>query len=287
MIFLLLTILLNTYIFVVLKVFQKLKVDALQTIVVNYWTCVVTGSIFEGGLSISPESVHQPWFIWALMLGVGFITVFNLMAYCTKTDGITATTVTNKLSLVIPVMVSLAVYQEQSSFLKIAGIVLSFPAVYMTVKQPKEEGKNGNWFWLILLFVLSGLLDTFVKYAERSFLPTPALQASFTSHMFAAAGMVGTIIVLIKLAKGKSKLAWKNILLGICLGIPNYFSIYVFIRMLHSSFLPSSASIPANNIGTVVVSTAAAILLFKEKVTPMRVAGLILSVVSILLIAFS
>lgn len=287
MIFLLLTILLNTYIFVLLKVFQKLKVDTLQTIVVNYWTCVVTGSIFEGGLSISPESIHQPWFIWALFLGGGFITVFNLMAYCTKTDGITATTVTNKLSLVIPVIVSLIGYHEESSLLKIAGIVLSFPAVYMTVKQPKEEKKNGNLFWLILLFFLSGLLDTFVKYTERSYLSTPALQASFTSHMFAVAGAIGSLIVLVKLLAGKSKLAWKNLWLGICLGIPNYFSIYVFIRMLHSDFLPSSASIPANNIGTVVVSTAAAILLFREKITPLRITGLILSVVSILLIAFS
>jgi len=287
MIFLLLTILLNTYIFVLLKVFQRLKVDALQTIVVNYWTCVVTGSIFEGGLSISPGSVHQPWFVWALLLGAGFITVFNLMACCTKTDGITATTVTNKLSLVIPVIVSLFIYHEQSSVLKIAGILLSFPAVYMTVKQPKEEGKNGSLLWLVLLFVLSGLLDTFVKYAERNYLTTPASQASFTSHMFAVAGAIGTLIVLIRLAMGKSKLAWKSLWLGICLGIPNYFSIYVFIRMLHSDFLPSSASIPANNIGTVVVSTAAAILLFREKVTPLRVTGLILSVVSILLIAFS
>lgn len=287
MIFLLLTILLNTYIFVLLKVFQKLKVDTLQTIVVNYWTCVVTGSIFEGELSISPESIHQPWFIWALFLGGGFITVFNLMAYCTKTDGITATTVTNKLSLVIPVIVSLIGYHEESSLLKIAGIVLSFPAVYMTVKQPKEEKKSGNLFWLILLFFLSGLLDTFVKYAERSYLSTPALQASFTSHMFAVAGAIGSLIVLVKLLAGKSKLAWKNLWLGICLGIPNYFSIYVFIRMLHSDFLPSSASIPANNIGTVVVSTAAAILLFREKITPLRITGLILSVVSILLIAFS
>ncbi|PZF73549.1 DMT family transporter [Taibaiella soli] len=287
MIFLLLTILLNTYIFVLLKIFQKLKVDALQTIVVNYWTCVVTGSIFEGGLSISSESVHQPWFIWAVMLGGGFITVFNLMAYCTKTDGITATTVTNKLSLVIPVIVSLFGYHEKSSFLKIAGIILSFPAVYMTVRQPKEEGRNGNMSWLIVLFFLSGFLDTFVKYAERNYLTTPASQASFTSHLFAVAGTIGTLIVLVKLVTGKSKLAWKNLWLGICLGVPNYFSIYVFIRMLHSDFLPSSASIPANNIGTVVASTAAAILLFREKVTPMRIAGLILSVVSILLIAFS
>lgn len=288
MIFLLATILLNTYIFSLFKLFERFNVDILQTIVVNYWVCVITGSFYQGQFPVTAESFSQQWFPWALGLGAGFISVFYLMAYCTRKDGITATTVTNKLSLVIPVFVSIFLYREGCGLLKLAGIALSFPAIYMTVKQPQANGtKTGNLLWLVVLFFLSGALDTTVKFAEHSYLHTPALQASFTSHIFAVAGILGTVVVALKSIAGKTTLQWKSLVFGILLGIPNYFSIYLFIRMLNSPFLPSSASIPANNIGIVVVSTIVAIFFFKEKVTLMRVIGLSLSIVSILLIAFS
>jgi multidrug transporter EmrE-like cation transporter len=50
--------------------------------------------------------------------------------------------------------------------------------------------------------------------------------------------------------------------------------------------MQSSAAIPVLNIGILVVSAVAAMLFFKEKAGPIRLAGLLLSVVAILLIAF-
>ena len=70
------------------------------------------------------------------------------------------------------------------------------------------------------------------------------------------------------------------------MGVPNYFSIYFFIRALHSNFLESSASIPVLNIGILAASALTAILLFKEHVNTLRIIGMVLSVVAILLIAF-
>jgi drug/metabolite transporter (DMT)-like permease len=48
-----------------------------------------------------------------------------------------------------------------------------------------------------------------------------------------------------------------------------------------------SVAIPVNNIGVVLLSAIAAIFFFKESATPRRIAGLALSVIAILLIAFS
>ena len=48
MIWLLLSILLNTYIGIVFKVFHRFGISNLQGIVANYFICVITGSIFLG-----------------------------------------------------------------------------------------------------------------------------------------------------------------------------------------------------------------------------------------------
>jgi hypothetical protein len=57
----------------------------------------------------------------------------------------------------------------------------------------------------------------------------------------------------------------RNIIAGICIGIPNFFSIYFLIRMLNSSFLQSSAAIPVLNIGIVVASSITAIFYSGKK----------------------
>lgn len=286
MIYLLLTILLNTVLSVILKLFPKYGIDTFQAIVVNYCVCVITGSMFIGHFPITQESPGQPWFVGALALGAGFITVFNLLGYCTRTDGITAATVANKLSLAIPVVLSIYLYDEHLSFLKIAGLVLSFPAVLLATRsEGGGQHKSHHLIWLALLFAGSGLLDAGMKYMQHHFLPTENVQASFTIHLFAVAGVIGAVSLSVLLVTGRKTFSWRNVAGGIVLGIPNYFSIYTFVCMLDSTFLPSAASIPLNNIGILISSSVVAMMFFREKASPRRLWGILMSVVVIFLLA--
>lgn len=285
MIFLVATVLLNTLLSVLFKLFPRFGVNTLQAIVVNYWVCVITGSVFLGHFPVNAVSVQQNWFPWAVVMGVSFISVFNLIGYCTRVAGITTATIANKLSLVIPVFLSILLYHESTGIWKIAGIILAIPAVYLTAHEKEKAG--GSLLWPALLFVGSGLLDALVKYVEQGYLATPDVQAAYTIHVFAVAAVAGTMLLLVQLARKKMVFAWKNLLAGICLGIPNYFSIYFLIRLFNSHFLQSSAALPVNNICIVIASALAAILFFKEKATPMRIAGLVLSVIAIMLIIFA
>jgi drug/metabolite transporter (DMT)-like permease len=132
MLYLIATILLNVVISALFKVFPKYKIDTLQAIVANYCVCVVTGSLFIGHIPYSTGALHSAWLPWALLMGASFISIFNLIAYCTRIDGITTTTIANKLSLVIPVLFSVFLYHEAEGIGKIIGVVLAFPAVYLT-----------------------------------------------------------------------------------------------------------------------------------------------------------
>lgn len=291
MIYLLLTVLLNALLAVIFKLFPRYKIDTLQAIVFNYWVCVMTGSLFFGEFPIGAQSLVQPWFPFALLMGFGFIMVFNLFGYCTKMEGITAATVANKLSLVIPVVFSVFLYSESLSLVHILGILIAFPAVYLAASSAevkKVDGQKSFHFgWTALLFLGSGLLDTAMKFVQQKHLESPASQAIYTIHVFAVAGCIGSLILLYLLFTKKVTLSWRNLLGGIALGIPNYFSIYFMIRMLNSNLLKSSALIPLSNVGVLFASSLFALLLFKEKFTPKRWIGLALSVVVIVLLAMA
>lgn len=285
MLYLVATILLNVIISALFKILPKYNIDSLQAIVVNYCVCVITGSIFLGHIPFHAAHVVEPWFPWSLVMGAAFISIFNLIAFCTRVDGITTATIANKLSLVIPVIISIVLFKEASGLAKISGIILALPAVYMTTRVKEDNGKTPSLFWPLLLFIGSGLLDTLVNYVQHNYLATAEIQATYTVYCFAVAACFGVVTVAIMAALKKIRLHWKNAIAGICIGIPNYFSIYFLIRAINCGVMQSSATIPVINIGTLVMSAITAIVVFREKANMQRLAGLVLSVIAILLIA--
>lgn len=287
MIYLLLTILLNTVLFIIFKLFPKYQINQLPAIVVNYIVCVITGSVFVGRMPIGSESMNQSWFPWALLMGSLYISTFNFIAYHTKRYGVTTTSVANKLSLVIPVLFSVLMYHDSLSWANIVGILLAFPAVYLTTRVKGEKADLHGILLPILLFLSSGLLDSLTKYVEHAHLQDVELQAVYPIHVFATAATIGTVLVIVLALRKKIQLRFKDVVAGIVLGVPNYFSIYYLIRFLNDKFMPSSSAIAINNIGIVLCSAVLAIVVFRESLTKVRFIGLLLSVIAIILIALN
>ncbi|MDE3254862.1 MAG: hypothetical protein KGN97_02695 [Bacteroidota bacterium] len=286
MIYFILVIVLNTLLSVLFKIFPKYNIDTFQAIVFNYITCVITGTWYLGAMPFTTTQMHAAWLPYAIIMGIAFISVFNLIGYCTKTIGITATTISNKLSLIIPVIISIIAYNETSTPLRIIGILLAIPAVYFSSKKTEKADKQNSWKLIALLFLLSGLLDSFVKFVETTFLNHTEDQAYYTIYVFSTAAIIGMGILIQNLIRKKTKFELKNVIAGCILGIPNYFSIYFFIKLLNSHIMNSSAIIPIANIGVVVCAAIAALFLFKERMNKVNTIGLLLGIAAILLIAF-
>jgi len=286
MFYLVIAILLNVVISAIFKVFPRYGVNTFPAIVVNYFICVTTGLLFFGHLPTVEESLHAVWFPWAIAMGGIFISVFYLLGYSMKVDGITTTIIANKLSLVIPAVFSIVVYHELVGVAKVIGILLAFPAIYLTAYIKGENDKPQNLLLPAAIFLGGGILDTLMKYVQLHFLFTQSSQALFTVFCFASAGGIGVIMSATLVLLKKIAINGRDIVAGIIIGVPNYFSIYFLIRMLNSNFLQSSAAIPVFNIGILVVSALTAILFFGEKINSYRIIGLTLSLIAILLIAF-
>ncbi|MDR5589766.1 EamA/RhaT family transporter [Christiangramia sp. SM2212] len=288
MIYLLLSVLSSTIIFVVFRLYKKFGVNTLQAIVVNYFIACTVG--FFGYIEGSDLS-HVPsenWFPGALMLGILFITVFNLAAITTQKSGLSVVAVATKMSVAIPVLCGIFLYNESTGILKILGILFALVAVYLTSIKT-EEGisiKKENLIFPLLVFLGSGIIDTSIKYLETSYVSETDV-GLFSSTIFATAGSLGILILIGQGVMGNLKISFKNILGGIALGIPNYYSIYFLVMALRSEGFDSSTIFTMNHVAIVTVSTLVGILLFKEKLIRKNWIGLILAVISIILVANS
>lgn len=288
MFYLLATVLLNTLLFSLFKLYSEWRIDNRQAIVVNYLVCVFTGCLVHGYMPVFPGVFSEKWFPWALLTGICFILMFNFIAWSTVHAGITTTTIANKLSLVIPVTFSILLYDEPFGWIKGIGILLAIPAVILVSRKGEASVlKDRLLLWAMLLFVFSGLLDTLVKYVEHFYLPDPASQAAYVIWTFLMAGLLGLLYLFFLYYRKGVLPRRKEFLAGIAMGIPNYFSIYFLVRLLKDAWLPSSADILLNNIGIVFFSVSAANLFFREKMTKARWLGLGLALLAIILVALS
>lgn len=288
MIYLLLSVLASSVIFVIFKLFQRFEVNTMQAIVINYFfACLVGffGFMQETEISLIPTKL---WFPGTLILGALFIIVFNLAAITTQRSGLSVVAVATKMSVAIPVIFGVILYDESTGILKVTGIILALIAVYLSSIKTREgiAIKTKNLVFPLLVFLGSGIIDTMIKYLETTYVAKDDV-ALFSTTIFAIAGIIGISILIGQAALGKLRVTGKNILGGIILGVPNYFSIYFLVLALRSEGFESSTVFTINNVAIVLVSTLLGIVLFKERLLRKNWIGIILAIISILLVANS
>lgn len=286
MVFLVLSFVCSAILILLFKVFERTGTPIFQAIVVNYCTAAICGFIFlpdrhniTGG-----AFVQEGWLPLAWVLGIMFITVFNLTSITAVNFGVSTASVASKLGLVLPVTFAFFLYKEPFSYAKLAGIALAFAAVILS--SIKEKGTSAHHHkGLVLLpffvFIGNGLCDSVTQFANKHYLMQRGTPG-FAMFIFVSAGVTGVIILLMQILRGKMKLNLKSLAGGIALGIPNYFSFLFLLKALASLSWGSSVIFPVVNMGTVMTATLGGIVLFKEKISTINWLGLVLALSAIL-----
>lgn len=258
----------------------------MHAIVMNYITACFCGIIFQKSAINLTEIPQYAWFPFALGLGALFITVFNLMAITTQRSGLSVVSVATKMSVVIPIFFGLLYYKESLGLFKLIGIILALAAVYLASLKTRDglKIKPSNLFFPILVFLGSGVIDTTIKYLEGEFIAKNDIPI-FSATIYGMAAILGFFLLIFQASKGNFKFQFRNVLGGIALGIPNYFSVYFLVQSLRSGIFDSSGIFTVNNVAIVMFSTLLGILLFKEKLLLKNWVGIGLAILGILFIA--
>ncbi|MBK6952694.1 MAG: DMT family transporter [Crocinitomicaceae bacterium] len=264
------------------KLIGKYHVDNLQAITVNYITAGLLSFTLAPEIPAVSSIVKSDWFFYAVGVGVMFILVFNLLALASQKIGMGISTVANKMSLVIPIIAAVILFEgETMTALKVIGIILALAGVYFTTMSGTKLNFDIKYLWLILvIFFGQGLADVLFNCAKEWYVDA-SLNGLFFIVIFLSAGIVGLLKLIPKLINGSSKFAFKNILWGIALGVPNFLTLWFFFRSLDSGQLEVSQVNPIYNIGVVVISSLIGFIFFKEKLSLSNWFGVLLSVASI------
>ncbi len=273
----------SSFLYVIFKLFAVFKVNTLQAIVVNYFVAFAFGFLMSESKLTFPQVTSSPWFIGTVFLGILFIVIFNIMAITAQRSGVAVASVATKMSVVIPVIFGILVYNESAGLLKITGIILALVAVYLASVKSKEGFKWRNLIFPFLLFIGSGTIDTALKFLETNYVSASQI-AIFSTTIFGFAGMFGTLFILIK---RDFTIHFKSLLGGIALGIPNYFSITFLLQALATEGLESSMVFTVNNVSIVMLSTMVGLIAFKEKLLPKNWIGIVLAIISIILVIYT
>ena len=289
--YLIATILLHVLIFIAFRSFSQYKMNTFQAVVSNYLVCVVTGSLLisnGGGQAFSGVSLSTDWLPLAGLLGAMFVSTFYLMAMATQRLGMGIASIASQMSLIIPVMFSLFIFQintERFTALNYAGIALALVAIFLATMQKGGNASRAGGLTLVLMpisiFFMNGLITTFINYINLNFL-SQAEEALFPIFAFGAAAIIGSVVI----AVSRQRISLKSILGGIYLGIPNYFSIYFLLRAL-SAFDNNGAFLyPIFNIGVILGSSLAGLLLYRERLGRTNLLGLLLAIIALAMLAF-
>lgn len=299
MLFLLLSILLSVILLLNFRLFPRFEINTFQAIVFNYFICFLTGYLLLPTGQTFSIAINQTWTWLSLGLGVGFIVTFLLSGASTQQMGITATSLANNVSLVIPVCFSLFVFPtggKTFDAVNYIGLILAVVAVALstlknvpkTDSQPNKAFSRGGLRVLlpVAVFIMYGTTNTLINYINLHYIPSTDKTAVVTLTMVLGAIIAGVVMLLVRLIQGKERIHRKSLLGAITLGVPNYLSFYTLLLAL-SQFGSNGAFVyPLYNIGVIVVAAFVAVLFFRETLSTANKIGLGLAILSIGMISW-
>lgn len=283
MIYLILAIVFSVGVFVTMRFFKRFELDNHQALMWNYVFATVTGFIMCDHFEPVTKMIHESWFGISLLTGFWFIFTYLLMTASTQSSGVTITSLSSKLSVVLPTMAGILLFHEKLGVTAAIGIVLALVALVLVLggdgKKSDNAGKT-KWLLPVLIFFGTGTGDILMKITEQR--NTGDNMDFMIAFIYSIAMLFGIIIVVYDLVTGKSKWEGKNAVGGIALGVINFFSTYCVYHAMR--YFDNVTLFPVYNIGVVSLTALTGWLLFKEKLTWKNYLGLVIAIAAVVLI---
>jgi drug/metabolite transporter (DMT)-like permease len=293
MIYLSLSIFFSVILLINFRLHARFGVNTFQAIILNYPVCFLTGLVFLPDNQHFSLSFAEPSTPWAMLLGVGFVITFLLSGASTQKAGITATSLANNISLVIPVIFSLIVLKSSQNFdiWNYLGLVLAMVAVVLSTL--KKEGKFDNqsrntsdWLLPIAVFAMYGITNTTFNFLNAKFVTASGNTIPFTLTILVGSIIFGSIVLIIRILQGKEKMQLRSLWAAFPLGIPNFLSFYFLLKALDVFQNNGAFVLPIYNISVILGSAIIALIFFQEKLSNLNKIGLALAVLAIGLISY-
>ena len=269
-----------------LRYFSDKNLNIQGIITVNYITCLISTLVVNADTLTYQSMKAETLNVYAFLLGGLFIITFNIMSKTVTHFGIMISSVTQKMSLIAPIMIGVLFYAENLTIFRIIGIIAAMGAIVVINmpfnKDPEQKRKWIFWLYPLLTWLLSSIIDAAFYLLGKS---TGSKQsAMFLATLFCTAATLGILLIIIQKIKNAERIPLHIIPYGILLGVPNFMSIHYLMKAIGQGW-DASLMFPINNVGIIAISMLGALLIFKEKANKFKLMGIALAISAVLLIA--
>lgn len=283
MIFIILSICCSVTVGVLLKLAKRYQISIIQAVAVNYFAALVLCFLFFKP-DVSLLNAAAPWQIY-IPIAILLPSVFLILAASIRNLGIVKTDIAQRLSLFIPVLAALFIFKEDFNQLKIIGLAVGFPAIFLTfLRKAEPNDTRGNWFYPVLVFGGFGIIDVLFKQIAV-YKTVPYTTSLFI--VFAMAFVVALVIVVFLAVTRKIKLQLVNVACGLILGLFNFGNILFYMKAHKALAENPSTVFAAMNLGVIIVASIIGILVFKEKLSKLNYLGIFLALAAVIIITLS
>ena len=269
--FLILALLSSLSVALVLRWSEERSHNRLAVIATNYVSAALLALAFG---SSEPGILPAPAFLLGVGLGFLFLAGFLVFGAALLRQGMAASVTMGRISLVIPVGAAMIFFKESPSVGELTALALVLVVIWVW-----EGGRNWPAPILLLLFFIFGLTNLLMKILTVYF---PGVSGNhFLAVVFGTALAVSTgVRWLRRVPLNKNEFQG-----GLILGVPNFFSAYFLVRSLER--LPAYVVFPVIDVGVIVLSALAGILLFGERQERRKWFCLLLAVAALFLLGLS
>lgn len=238
--------------------FSETKIkNNIAMLAVNYIMCTFLAWGYTGFSSFRPlELGTQTTVILGGINGALYLAGFVLLQRNIRVNGVVLSSTFIKLGLLVSMVVSVAFFGERPEVWQWAGFALAVAAIVLMNYRP-GEGKAGNMAGLLLLLLAGGGGDAMSKVFEE--LGNPAFSDYFLLNTF----LMALGLCLILFAVRREKAGFWEVLFGLLIGIPNFFSAKFLLGALKD--IAAVIVYPVYSVATILVVTVTGILVFREK----------------------
>lgn len=283
--FVLLSVICSVLVSVLLKLTRAWHIDVGQAVAWNY---VVAGALAAALLRPPLGSLRAPGVPWLALLALGVLlpTIFLALAAAVRHAGIVRSDAAQRLSLVLSLLAAFLLFGEELTLATAAGMAMGLVALLCMVWRAGGSAPGvgaAAWSYPLLVFAGFGTIDILLKRVAAAGVPLGAsLLGMFTLAMLVAFAMQGW-----RAARSGMRFTWRSAGGGLLLGLLNFGNILFYLRGHQALPQRPALVFTSMNIGVVALSAVVGLLLFRERLSALNLAGVALVVPAIALLAAS
>ena len=278
MLMLLLAVACSVIISVIMRVSERYVRHRMAMFAVNYAVCLALSRLFVGGgpLLTAQRGIGTAAALGAVS-GLLYLVSFMLLQRNICESGMVLSSASMKLGgVLVPVLVSVLFFGGALHGRQVLGTVLALAAILLMNLERSAFHPDALKSGLLCLLLCSGITDAMAGIYDQA--GDPAFRNHYLFFTFLAALLIALGAALYK----KEKPRGADLLFGVLIGVPNYFSSRFLLLSLEQ--VPAVVAYPVFSIGTLLIISLIGLAVFHERLSCRKLCAMVLIAASLFLL---